>query len=122
MKPLRRNDPVCASYRTRRLTTPREERSMSRIRGYLAVAVASSALTALGGATGIGASTNAAPPQKTAKPTVSGTAAVGQTLTASPGTWSGTTPISYSYDWRRCSPSGGDCRTIPGGGRATDKL
>jgi hypothetical protein len=95
---------------------------MSRIRGYLAVAVASSALTALGGAAGIGASTSADAPHNTAKPTVSGTAAVGQTLTASPGGWSGTTPISYSYEWRRCAGDGADCHRIRGTHASTYKL
>src|SRR4051812_23152509 len=94
---------------------------MSRIRGYLAVAVASSALTALGGAAGIGASTSASAPQNTSKPTVSGTPAAGQTLTASPGSWSGTTPISYAYQWGRCKSSGA-CRTIRGANGTSYKV
>src|SRR4051794_27386152 len=106
---------------SRGLTTPREERSMSRIRGYLAVAVASSALTALGGAAGIGASTSATAPQNTSRPTISGTPAAGQTLTASPGSWSGTTPISYAYQWGRCKSSGA-CRTIRGANGTSYKV
>src|SRR5256885_735892 len=45
------------------------------------------------------------PPVNTSLPTVTGTAQVGQTLTASPGSWSGTQPISYAYQWRRCGAS-----------------
>ena len=40
-------------------------------------------------------------PSNTAVPTVSGTAQVGQTLTAHDGTWSGTTPITYTHQWQR---------------------
>jgi hypothetical protein len=39
------------------------------------------------------------PPTNTSLPTVAGAAQVGDTLTASPGTWSGDTPMSYSYRW-----------------------
>ena len=38
-------------------------------------------------------------PVNTGKPVITGTTVVGQTLTASSGTWTGTTPISYSYRW-----------------------
>jgi sugar lactone lactonase YvrE len=43
-------------------------------------------------------------PEDTVLPSITGTAQEGQTLTASPGSWTGAQPISYSYQWQRCSP------------------
>src|SRR6266516_6394039 len=54
----------------------------------------------------------ASPPSNTAAPTISGTAQDGQTLTANPGSWSGITPITYSYFWRRCDSSGANCTVV----------
>src|SRR5205085_6198455 len=56
----------------------------------------------------------ASAPVNTGLPTVSGTATSGQTLSADPGAWSGTTPISYAYQWRRCDSSGAGCVDIAG--------
>src|SRR5213592_3106722 len=47
------------------------------------------------------------PPASTSSPTVSGTPQAGSTLTASPGTWSGTAPIIYALQWQRCNSTGG---------------
>jgi calcineurin-like phosphoesterase family protein len=58
--------------------------------------------------------TSDVPPVNTAPPTVAGVLEQGQTLTADPGSWSGTGPISYSYRWRRCDTTGGTCADIAG--------
>jgi hypothetical protein len=55
------------------------------------------------------------PPVNTSLPTISGTAQSGQTLTANPGSWSGTQPINYSYQWQRCNSSGTSCTGIATG-------
>jgi hypothetical protein len=52
-------------------------------------------------------------PSNTAVPTLSGSATVGSTLTASLGTWSGATPMTFSYRWQRCT-STGYCMNIYG--------
>jgi hypothetical protein len=52
-------------------------------------------------------------PQNIALPSVSGTAAVGEPLTANPGRWTGN-PASYAYRWQRCGGSGSPCAQISG--------
>lgn len=52
-------------------------------------------------------------PASTAPPTIGGTAAVGQRLTASPGSWSNS-PSSIAYHWRRCNAAGDACADIAG--------
>ncbi len=54
-----------------------------------------------------------AAPKNTAPPAITGTARVGQTLTSSTGSWSGS-PDSYAYQWLRCDSDGSNCGTITG--------
>jgi Ig domain of plant-specific actin-binding protein len=58
-----------------------------------------------------------AQPVNTSEPTISGTPTVGSRLTANRGTWVGGQPITYSFQWLRCSASGDNCAEIVG---ATD--
>lgn len=54
----------------------------------------------------------ATPPVNTVAPVVSGTAVVGQNLTTTDGTWTGTLPITYSYQWYRgATPIGTNSNT-----------
>src|SRR5207245_10474765 len=48
------------------------------------------------------------------RPTISGVPVAGQLLTANEGTWLGTTPLTFTYEWRRCSALGGSCVAIGG--------
>lgn len=59
------------------------------------------------------------PPSNTTDPTVTGTPTVGQTLTAHTGTWSGTAPINFTYQWQRCNSSGASCVDIGGATSST---
>ena len=61
-----------------------------------------------------GASTTPTPPVNTSPPTITGTPQDGQTLSASTGSWSGTQPITYGYQWQRCDSGGANCAPITG--------
>jgi hypothetical protein len=53
-------------------------------------------------------------PRAASPPTISGTPVVGNTQTADPGTWSGTQPITFSFQWRSCNAGGGNCSNVSG--------
>jgi hypothetical protein len=80
---------------------------MSRwIRVGAALAAAAATFTA------VGAAATPAPPRNTSPPTISGPTRVGETLTASPGEWRGDRPMTFGYQWIRCSRQMSNCRRV----------
>lgn len=53
-------------------------------------------------------------PASQSPPTISGAAMVGSKLTGTPGSWVGSGPITYSYQWYRCDKDGNGCGRLSG--------
>ena len=86
------------------------------------MAVAALVIGAVFGGFGTSSAANTAAPTNATPPTISGTTEVGSLLTATSGSWNGTTPITYAYQWRRCGASGGNCANIGGANTSTHIL
>ena len=85
----------------------------------LVIAAVTALAVAILAAAGIAATSRVSvAPTNTQPPVVSGTPEVGKNLTTTNGTWSGTTPLTFTYQWRRCDKTGGSCADISG---ATDE-
>ncbi len=85
----------------------------------MVIAAAALAICALVLPTGDGVAAQSAAPSNATEPTSRGRAAQGRTRTTSRGSWSGTAPISYGYQWVRCGADGGradggDCTLVSG--------
>jgi hypothetical protein len=52
-------------------------------------------------------------PTNTARPTITGDPTVGESLTATDGTWTGN-PTSFAYQWQRCDLDAIVCGDVPG--------
>jgi hypothetical protein len=61
-------------------------------------------------------------PVNVSPPTITGTAEVGQTLTAQTGSWSGPGTPTYSYQWQRCGYGAAVMADSPGGYWRLDEL
>jgi glucose/arabinose dehydrogenase len=55
-----------------------------------------------------------APPANTSPPSISGPARQGKTLTAAEGVWTGSQPMTFAYQWRRCDSQGAACVDVFG--------
>ena len=96
------------------MTTRRQNRGRRwrPVGGTALTAVLAAALTALLVPVTGAAGPQAAPENQT-DPSISGVAAKGQTLTANPGSWSGS-GITFTYQWRHCNDEGASCSNIGG--------
>jgi hypothetical protein len=54
------------------------------------------------------------PPANVSVPVISGPPQAGATLQASTGGWSGTPPLTFSYQWCHCETSGSNCAAVSG--------
>jgi hypothetical protein len=61
----------------------------------------------------VASATPSAAPKNTSPPTISGTPKVGEELTASTGTWTGS-PTSFAYQWQRCNVDAIVCTDVVG--------
>ncbi|MFL6240293.1 MAG: LamG-like jellyroll fold domain-containing protein [Actinomycetes bacterium] len=61
----------------------------------------------------------AAPPTNNSLPTTVGTPTSGQSLSSTPGSWNGTPPFTYAYQWNGCDSVGANCQPISGATKAS---
>lgn len=95
----------------RRRLTPRGARRSAWPVGLAALVAAAAALLLAPGSV---IARSAAAPSSSSPPSISGTAVKGETLTATSGSWAGTTPISFAFRWLRCDENGASCAEITG--------
>jgi len=74
------------------------------------------------GSAGAGTARHAAAPKNNEPPTITGTPTVGQALTANAGSWNGTNPINFAYQWKQCDANGGACKNISKADKSTYTL
>jgi hypothetical protein len=96
-----------AAYRVASADTGHRLRVVVTATNSVGSSAATSAPTAVAGAAGT-------PPKNTALPSIKGAAQDNQTLTAAVGTWTGTAPIAFGYQWYRCDANGNACAAIGG--------
>ncbi len=80
----------------------------------VAIAATAALVVTFGLFAAAGGAASKAVPSNSTPPTISGTTQQGSTLTVNQGTWTGTAPISYGFQWLRCDTSGASCSAIIG--------
>jgi len=85
------------------------------------LALITAALVSLAAFASIGRAAETTAPVNSTPPAITGTPTVGQTLTATDGTWANT-PTSFSYQWLRCNGGGNSCASIPAATQKTYTL
>jgi hypothetical protein len=80
---------------------------------------AASALTALAAVAGLADAQPNVIPENTEAPAVVGTPMDGELLAAKDGEWSGTDPMTFTYQWQGCDAAGANCANIA---NATGKI
>lgn len=93
------------------------EHSSPRNRLFILVAAAAAGLALVGLTFGATSKLSVAPTNST-QPSLSGKSVEGEKLHANPGTWNGSAPISFQYQWLSCDATGANCKNIAG---ETDK-
>jgi hypothetical protein len=91
---------------------------MRKLQLLLAAGLASG-LTALATVAAMAEAQPAVVPEATEAPAVVGAAQDGELLAAKDGEWSGTNPMTFTYQWQVCDGAGGNCASING---ATAKI
>ncbi len=87
------------------------------------LALLGAAVIAVLAVAGFSDAASSANPVNTALPKITGTSAEeGQTLTASSGTWTSSSALTYKYQWRRCDTQGNGCSNISGADTSTYQL
>ena len=86
------------------------------------LALLGAAAAAVLAAAGLSDAASTAAPVNTAAPKITGTAMDGQTLSADNGTWTGSSPLTYKFQWRRCDAQGNGCSNISGADSSTYQL
>jgi uncharacterized protein YukE len=89
--------------------------------GATAAAISAAAIGVAGG-TGTTTTTSTSGLRNTVAPSAIGSAVAGSKLTATPGTWSGSGTIGYTYRWYRCDAAGAHCSSIHAAIAGTYKL
>jgi hypothetical protein len=77
-------------------------------------ACAASALTAMATLVGLAGAEPNVVPANTEPPAVVGSAQDGELVVAKDGEWSGTNPMTFTYQWQRCDGNGANCASIAG--------